>query len=205
MECDMQNRRNKNFILLCCAVLAFITGVVSACKIGSNREPPFAFGTSEPGAKIRETSLIKVNQAEGHATYAIDYPGLGLKSWAIANLYSGALLAEIFEGRWQVEYSYSNDFNRISRIPSEFTVFDISGGKPEIVNIYSNPRPILLDIAKDFLGSQTNPNVLSMSTPFDYVRLVVYFDRQKHEKQINPTYFRVSNGPYGRIDFNARK
>ncbi|PIR96886.1 MAG: hypothetical protein COT91_04305 [Candidatus Doudnabacteria bacterium CG10_big_fil_rev_8_21_14_0_10_41_10] len=118
-----------------------LTFLLFSCVDLSQTEPPFSLGEGKPGEMVRSTKLVGMEQGrEGgppHLVYDVFYPANKLRSRATLEMLSGALLEEVFPGKWRVEYVYRDLQDRFMQLPIEISIYtDADGARGKRVNNY---------------------------------------------------------------------
>jgi hypothetical protein len=120
--------------------LSLFSGILSACGSSStsSAEPSFDFGGSPADNPTRSTDLKNIDFTGKTITYDVTYSGNGLKSTAILDLDTKALLSETFEGAWKIQYEYNTDEPMEFQIPATITIYGFtSDGKyDKLINTY---------------------------------------------------------------------
>ncbi len=147
--------------VLCCVV---------AAGCGRPAEPPFNFGTG-PNARR------DVGHGEPGQQRVFHYPALSLTSFATIDPATGTMRTEEIDGRWFVEYGYTNNAEAFSEVPLVITIYTNRNGRPgALINTYY------------LTSNNTDSTVRYSNNPGG----TVHAGRGETYRDINPAYFHVS-------------
>jgi len=158
------------------SVFLLLAAILVIVGCGKPAEPPFDQKANSSGL-VRSTKLEKMGN--GCIDYKVIYEGYNLESVASLDLSSGAMIKEVFPGKWVVVYNYDHLIYRYPKLPTSIVIYT--------------------DAGKGKQGKQINRYTRIEIVPNQGAR---YFDNQGNERMISFSYFDVMpTGGLGGLGF----
>ena len=123
------------FLRLNVGIICLASLLGSSCT-SSKEEPPFSLGSGGRGEMIRKTSLKEMLGDPPRIVYEVEYSQTGLTSLATLDFATHAMLEEVFEGKWRIEYEYRDMSDKALKVPSAIVIYKDRDASRELINRY---------------------------------------------------------------------